>query len=123
MISETSQTTHIATNPPQGSHTILWVSAGSLGLASAILRATVLCFRAGATNANSDRHDLDHLPVLHGRHRVQTHDRPLGRAVCLPRLRPHGAPRRARLQVHLPNLLEAARKTPLTDHRNHLLTQ
>ena len=50
---------------------------------------------------HADRRDLgDPLPSLHGRHRVQADDCLQGRAVRLPRLRPHVAPRRARAQVH-----------------------
>ena len=45
-------------------------------MASGILRAFLYCSGAGAPDANSDRHNLDHpLPALHGRHRVQTDDR------------------------------------------------
>src|ERR1019366_1718215 len=62
----------------------------------------------GEPDANSDRHNPDHpLPPLHGGNRLQVHDRPQGRAVRLPRLRSHGTPRRARVRVHLPPLLEA----------------
>src|ERR1035437_2091654 len=85
--------------------TILGFSVGSLGAASGILRASLLCSSAGAPDA--DRHDLDYpLPVLHGRHRLQTDDRLQGRSVRLPRLSPHGAPRRARVQMHVPHMLE-----------------
>jgi hypothetical protein len=65
-------------------------------MASGILRAFLYCSGAGAPDANSDRHNLDHpLPALHGGHRVQTDDRIQGWAVRLPRLRSYGAPRRA----------------------------
>src|ERR1019366_6760797 len=62
---------------------------------------------AGATVA--DRHDPNHpLSALHGGHRLQTDDRLQGRSIRLPRLQcPHGAPRRARVRLHLPPLLEA----------------
>jgi hypothetical protein len=91
---------------------ILSFSAGSLSVASGVLRASFHCPCAGAPVA--DRHSLDYsLPLLLRRHRVWTDDRPQGRAVRLPRLRPHGASRRARLQVHLPPLLEAVPKNAL----------
>ena len=43
---------------------------------------------------------VDHpLPILHGGHQIQTDDRPQKRAVRLPWLRLHRAPRRVRIQV------------------------
>jgi hypothetical protein len=54
----------------------LSLSAGSLGVASGILRASLLRAGAGAPIVNSDRYDPDYsLPLLHGRDRLPADDR------------------------------------------------
>ena len=69
---------------------------------------------AGEPDVNSDRHDLDRpLLTLHCRYRLHTDDRPQGRTVRLPRLRPYSAPRHARVQMHLPPLLGAIARANL----------
>jgi hypothetical protein len=61
-----------------------------------------------ADRLQADRYHVGHsLPLLRRGHRVQTHDRSQGRSVRLSRLRPHCAPRRARMQMHMPPLLNA----------------
>ena len=86
-------------------------------LFSGVLRGFVFGLASAAQSLHddrlhADRHDIGHpLPLLPHGNRIQTDDLLQGRSVRLPRLRPHGAPRRAGVQMHVPPLLEAGAKS------------